>query len=830
MPIVCETAFTQNEEYNTYFNIFKNYTLSDFQKWSIKAIVDEQHILITAATGSGKTLPAEFAIQYFVEKGKKVIYTTPIKALSNTKLSDLRNKYPDISFGIITGDVTDNPDADVLIMTTEILTNTLFNQELKSSALSFDIDIENELAAVVFDEVHYINDEDRGSVWEQAILKLPPHIQLIMLSATINKPEEFAAWIESAKAKQTSPLTHEYKQVYLAPSHGRIVPLTHYFWLTTHKSTFKTAKGTEYEEKLNSLMNKPILLNDHNNVYNSTNTNKVNEIVRYFQKNRLYVKRQFALDTLIRHLKQNNGLPAICFVFSRKNVEIAAKEIGFSVLEDDSEIPQIIEKECRNILAKKLSNYQEYLELPEYYELLNLLKKGIAIHHAGILAVFREMIEMLFEKKYIKLLFATETLAVGVNFSTTSVIFTGIEKFNGTTMRTLYPHEYKQMAGRAGRRGIDKVGNVWLCANLFHNFDTAEIKHMVTGPPQTLISKFKISYPLTLNIMEKNENVSGFVSQSLMNADIDSIIKSYNDEIKKLETEVQEKEQIIKMARTPFEIISNYSEIEKKISSASNKQRKKLIRELKNLEETHQYLKQDMEHGREITKLKSSIITQTSYKTNAQNHINYIVEQTIGLLKSKNFIETGDEDKRIVNDKGKIASLFKEIHPLMITDIIYNTKSFHDYSIEEIVGFFACFTNVSICDDMKTHVPISSSEKLNDLSNTMNKLLDEYYDLEVKYDINTGSNYDRNFDIQQYLMNWCRASDEIMCKGVLNDMKGDTDIFLGEFIKAILKINNIALEVERAAEVMQNLELVEKMRQIPILTLKYVATNQSLYI
>ena len=164
-------------------------------------------------------------------------------------------------------------------------------------------------------------------------------------------------------------------RVYLAPSHGRIVPLTHYFWLTTHKSTFKTAKGTEYEAKLNTLMNKPILLNDHNNVYNSTNTNKVNDIVRYFQKNRMYVKRQFALDTLIRHLKQNNGLPAICFVFSRKNVEIAAKEIGFSVLDDDSEIPQIIEKECRNILAKKLPNYQEYLDLPEYYDLLNLLKK-----------------------------------------------------------------------------------------------------------------------------------------------------------------------------------------------------------------------------------------------------------------------------------------------------------------------------------------------------------------------------------------------------------------------------------------------------------------------
>ena len=830
MVIKCDQPFTENEQYNSHFRLYDKLELSNFQKWSFKAIVDQQHILITAATGSGKTLPAEFAIQYFIEKGKKVIYTTPIKALSNTKLSDLRNKYPHISFGIITGDVTDNPDADVLIMTTEILTNTLFNQELNSTALSFDIDIENDLAAVVFDEVHYINDEDRGSIWEQAIIKLPPHVQLIMLSATINKPEMFASWIEIEKSKQSSLLNQEHKQVYLAPSSHRIVPLTHYIWLTTHNSTFKNAKGTEYEEKLNSLMNKPILLNDHNNQYNTTNTNKVDDIISYFKKNRIYVKRQFALDTLIRHLKKTDGLPAICFVFSRKNVEYAAKEIGFSVLENDSEIPLIIEKECRNILAKKLTNYKEYLELPEYYELLELLKKGIAIHHAGILAVFREMIEMLFEKKYIKLLFATETLAVGVNFSTTSVIFTGIEKYNGSTMRILYPHEYTQMAGRAGRRGIDKVGKVWLCANLFHNFEPSELKHMITGPPQTLVSKFKISYTLTLNIIEKNENVVNFVSQSLMNTDINKAIKSYDNGISELETNIQEYENMLKIERTPKDIIIKYTDLQKKLSSGSNKQRKKIQREVSNLEETHNFLKDDVEIFNEITKLKSLIISHYSSKTNATNHINYLVDQTVDLLKSKNFINKNEDNSLSITERGKITSLFKEIHPLMITDIIHDTNYFHDFSAEEIAAFFACFANINVSDDFKTHIPISSSQKLNDLSTTMHTLLDEYYDLEVSYDINTGSNYERNFDIQQYIINWCNAEDEELCKGVLNDMKNDTGIFLGEFIKAILKINNIAVEVEKAAELMKNLELLEKMKKIPDLTLKYVATNQSLYI
>ena len=223
------------------------FELSDFQKWAIKYMMEGQHVLITAHTGSGKTLPAEFMIQMFTKlrEEKKVIYASPNKALSNQKLHDMRLKYPDISFGLLTGDVKDNPDADVLIVTTEILRNTLFNKRIAEETssdmpLSFNIDLETELGGVVFDEVHYINDPDRGSVWEQSILLLPPHVQLLMLSATIDKPESFSNWIQGEKEKQAKAIGIEPKIVALAPTYERVVPLTHYMWLSTHRSMNKT--------------------------------------------------------------------------------------------------------------------------------------------------------------------------------------------------------------------------------------------------------------------------------------------------------------------------------------------------------------------------------------------------------------------------------------------------------------------------------------------------------------------------------------------------------------------------------------------------------------
>ena len=240
------TCYNDNENYNDYFSYF-NFPLSDFQKGAIESIVTGNHCLVTAHTGSGKTLPAEFAIEYFKKQGKKVIYTGPIKALCNQKLYDFRKKYPHISFGILTGDIKDNPEADVLIMTTEILRNTLFNKEIiekdknvinKSPLLSFEMDFQTELGAVVFDEVHYISDDDRGSVWEQSLILLPSHIQLIMLSATIDKPEIFAKWIEDLKINNNNK-----KEVYLCSTYHRVVPLIHYNWLSVLNQTKRSEEG-----------------------------------------------------------------------------------------------------------------------------------------------------------------------------------------------------------------------------------------------------------------------------------------------------------------------------------------------------------------------------------------------------------------------------------------------------------------------------------------------------------------------------------------------------------------------------------------------------------
>ena len=839
MVLLCDKEFSENEKYQEYFDmVASGFELSDFQKWAVKAIVEGDHILITAHTGSGKTLPAELAILYFVAQGKRVIYTAPIKALSNTKLADLRRKYPHISFGIITGDITDNPEADVLIMTTEILPNTLTNQQLRKDAgqqsvpLSFEMDIENDLAAVVFDEVHYINDRDRGGVWENAIMMLPPHVQMIMLSATIDKPEGLAEWIESNKNLQAKEAEQAPKTVYLAPTTHRVVPLTHYMWLTTHKSVPKKCKGTKYEAKIPEYVDKPVILKDANGTFNDKNYHAVADIANHLRQNRWWVKRQYVLDGLVRHLKANGGLPAICFVFSRKHVELAAKEICFSLFDEGDDTPSIIEKECRKILATRLQNHTEYLNLPEYRVMIELLQKGIGIHHAGILPVFREMTEILFEKRMIKLLFATETLAVGINFSTTSVIYTGVSKFDGHGMRLLHPSEYTQISGRAGRRGIDKVGKVWLCANLFEMDSVTAFKHMLTGPPQTLVSKFKISFTLGLNICAssaKGRSLFKYANRSMITQDIDKEVATYEKDINDAEATVARKKSELHASRTPIETLNELQEKRDRLNLVSNKQRKKLLREISAMEEGNKFIKQDMEKLGSLRAAEEELVKLSGYKVGAETYIASCVDRTVQLLNKTGFI-VRNHDSDSITDTGLMAGQFQEIHPLAMAQLISDTEYFESLDATELAGLFACFANVSVSDDKKLHYPSTSSSTLNGITQKLDGLLDTFYDHEVANRLESGSSYDRCFYLQHATMNWCKAEDEAACRDVLNDLASSNGVFLGEFVKSLLKINNVAAEIERAAETMQRVDLMEKVRKIPVMTLKYVATNQSLYV
>ena len=798
------------------------------------------------------TQPAEFAIDYFKEKGKKVIYTGPIKALCNQKYYDFKNKFPHISFGILTGDIKDNPEADVLIMTTEILRNTLFstlisdNNNSKNINLHFQMDFNNELGAVVFDEVHYIGDADRGNVWEQSIILLPPHVQLIMLSATIEKPEIFANWIEKEKNKTYETIK---KNLYLCPTYERVVPLTHYGWLSTNKSIFKIAKNTNYENKLKEYVNKPIQLSDNNGKFNEVNYYAINDILNYFYKNRNFVKRHFVLNDIVRYLNNNNMLPAICFIFSRKNVEVCAHEIEITLFEEGSKIPSIIKKECENILRSKIKNYKEYTELDEFKNLVSLLQKGIAIHHAGIMPLLREMVEMLFDKGYIKLLFATETFAVGINMPTKTVIFTSLSKFNGENgLRYLLPHEYTQMAGRAGRRGLDKVGHVIHCNNLFDNPLSTDYRKIVTGSPKMLKSQFKISFNLVLNIIassKKNEaniestiesnneydfkKLKDFMEKSFIQNDILKEIEQYNNDLSKLDMQIDEMKNGIDSGdifNTEKTIIDNYYNLLDKLKNSSQKQKKKIQRDIIELEQDNKYLKRDIEKYDEYYELCEERNKTNNFAVNAINYIDTNIKLIINILNKENFIDNSYN----LSDKSYISMQLQEVNSLAMADAYVKYNGFQDITSQELVCIFSCFTNISLQEDKRNINPSKKIPNIYQVSKYIVERIEYYKNEETINELYTGMEYEYNYDLIDYLYDWCNCNNENECKYVIDIMKCDTEIFLGEFIKAILKINNIALEMENICETLHNVNLLQKLREIPDLTLKYVATNQSLYI
>ena len=848
MVFICSEPFTENEQYQQYFDYFQGFELSDFQKWAVKSIVTNNHVLITAHTGSGKTLPAEFIIQYYANmpdshKRRKIIYASPIKALSNQKLYDMRRKFPHISFGLLTGDCKDNPEADVLIMTTEILRNTLFNKQINKQMkendksevpLSFDLDIENELAGVVFDEVHYINDADRGSVWEQSLLLLPPQVQLVLLSATIDKPEEFAKWVETSKNSQNRELKLPEKTMYLASTNHRVVPLKHYMWISCHNWLLKDKADQMKQSALSGLVNRPIPILGNDKRFDEKKYYEVYNSIKYTQLKRDYIKREFILNGMVRYLKKNNMLPAICFIFSRKNVEMAAKEINFSLFDGETEghMATNVHKECRSILASKLVNYREFLDLPEYNDLMKLLEKGVAIHHAGMITILREIVELLFEKGYIKMLFATETFAVGLNMPTKTVVFTGLSKFNGSTMRPLFSHEYTQMAGRAGRRGLDTIGHVIHCNNLFEIPDASDYRKMLTGPPQKLESKFKISYSLGLNVVAsggENETViREFVDSSLLNSDIQKEVAYYLSETDKVVKEINNKKTQIETCKTPIDAMRDYEELTIKQQNCKQKQAKQIKRQLENLKDNHPNLERDIKLYDSMSSLHGSVdvnIRQTdAASTMIQRGVNKIVELLVG----EDFIENND-DKLHLNEAGIIASQIQEAHPLVLSKIMTETEYFKDFTTRELTSLFSCFICISLPEDTKINEPKTNSELVNNVSLDMKNKLLHFERKELETNIDSGVSHNICFDLQQEILDWVDADNEETCKEILERAK-QKGVFTGEFIKAILKINNIADEFVKICETINHVQLLEKIKEIPNKTLKYIITNQSLYI
>ena len=769
-----------------------------------------------------------------------------------------------------------NPEADVLVVTAEILLNKLYQLKsgkteillnkdksggtiIKNPSNSFDMDIENELACVIMDEVHYVNDKDRGFVWETTMMMLPQHVQMVMLSATIDKPENFAKWCENIH-----PIP---RQVYLTNTTHRVVPLTHYSFITATQTAFKTIKDKATQEEIRRSIDKPLVIQDPNGGFNDINYRTIAKTLKLFDDNDIRIKRQHVLNKITEHLVENELLPALCFVLSRKQLEVCAHEVTTNLLEFDSKVPYIIDRECDQII-RKLPNYKEYSHLPEYLDMVALLRKGIAIHHSGVTPILKEMVELLYSKGYIKLLFATETFSVGINMPTKSVIFTDVNKFDGNTNRVLYAHEYVQMAGRAGRRGLDKIGYCFHLNNLFRDTSATAYKTMMNGKPQMLTSKFKISYNLLLNLVDNGDaDLVGFAKKSMVTDDLTGKMKHVSSEMDKCQKEIDRLDLCFDTMRTPLTILDQYMDLQMNKDKYANKKRKELEKEMQKIKDEHKYVEQDTATIDKWNKKREELRELRNQYDGLNNYINDDVENVLYLLREDGFLVTltsktitsevsvaseatviSEEivkiessitestllsetsvEKECLTLKGKMASQLREVHCLVFARLLED-GILYKLSTIQLISLFSCFTNISVQEGVEDFTPMTDDIVVKGIINSINAMYDEYQQTEIYYRINTGADYNIHYDLLNYVEDWTKCENVDDCKLVLQRLASEKEIFLGEFVKALLKINNIGAEMEKIAEMIGNIDFLSKLREIPILTLKYVVTNQSLYV
>ncbi|ESO92619.1 hypothetical protein LOTGIDRAFT_162536 [Lottia gigantea] len=442
------------------------FILDPFQKEAILCLENYQSVLVSAHTSAGKTVVAVYAIAMSLREKQRVIYTSPIKALSNQKYRELYEEFQDV--GLMTGDVTINPTASVLVMTTEILRSMLYRGS----------EIMREVAWVIFDEIHYMRDKERGVVWEETIILLPDNVHYVFLSATIPNARQFAEWI-----------CHLHKQpCHVVYTDYRPIPLQHYLFPSGGDGLHLVVdeSGDFREENFNTAMS---VLKD------------AGDAAKGDQKGRKGGSK--AQDSncfkIVKMIMERNFAPVVVFSFSRKECEgygMSMAKLDFNTVEEKKLVEEVF-----NNAIDALSD--EDKKLPQVEHVLPLLKKGVGIHHSGLLPILKETIEILFSEGLIKALFATETFAMGLNMPARTVLFTSARKFDGKDFRWLTSGEYIQMSGRAGRRGLDERGIVILMIDEKMSPDVG--KNLLKGLPDPLNSAFHLTYNMVLNLLRVEE-------------------------------------------------------------------------------------------------------------------------------------------------------------------------------------------------------------------------------------------------------------------------------------------------------------------------------------
>jgi superfamily II RNA helicase len=426
------------------------FELDPFQLQAIAALQAGKSVVVCAPTGSGKTLIGEYAIHAALADHRRVFYTTPLKALSNQKLRDFRHQFGDDNVGLLTGDTSVNRDAPILVMTTEIFRNMLYGTPIGEVGTSL-----TDVEVVVLDECHYMNDRQRGTVWEESIVYCPAEVQLVALSATVANSQQLTDWIHKVHGDTE-----------LIYSDFRPVPLEHSFCNNKGFFPLLDSSNQKINPRLKPLTNKPPSKEERHKIVPP-------------------------IGAVISHLRQRDMLPAIYFIFSRRGCDKSVTDLGNVSLVNAEESlrlkPQIDAFIAANPEIGKPSH-------------IDALYRGIAAHHAGILPAWKGFVEELFQQGLIKVVFATETLAAGINMPARTTVISSISKRTDRGHRLLNASEFLQMAGRAGRRGMDEVGYVVTVQTPFEG--AKEAAHLATSSADPLVSQFAPSYGMVMNLLQ----------------------------------------------------------------------------------------------------------------------------------------------------------------------------------------------------------------------------------------------------------------------------------------------------------------------------------------
>jgi superfamily II RNA helicase len=813
--------------------IVYSFPLDIWQSHAVAAIHAGHNVLVTAKTGSGKTLVGEYQIAYSLKQGKRVFYTTPIKSLSNQKYHDLKHLFPSYSVGIMTGDMKSNPEADIVVMTTEILRNLLFKQSTPTASIGIagQISLSN-VGAVVFDEVHYINDPDRGHVWEETLILLPTDVQLILLSATIDSPDEFASWLGEVKRR---PIT-------LLKTTHRIVPLIHgVFDASTPKDhlplrPLKMGDEEPYDGAVYTqwLKERASRAKAADNWAAKVGTAKAAGDSVAGSKDKVKLQSfTHTLNQCVQELQERDLMPALFFVMSRKDCERYASQVAGSLISSTDTA------NIQHIMKFHLHPYQETIQhLPQYHQLTALLERGIAFHHSGVLPLLKEIVELLFARGLIKVLFCTETFAVGLNMPARTVVFLDMKKpaNEGGGFRPFRADEYIQMAGRAGRRGKDSRGIViYLPAR--QPVEPDELRSVFCGGLQPLESRLQFHYDFILKAIYNTQfggaaaSGGGHLWETLMN-------ESFWNAQRKSAACISERQLVDKEAALSYITLSetqraeleHRDKLKQDLKILTNSAKRKVATELEQWTARHagpqwsaaaEAYEQYKRIYTECRKLRSVLDELTSHDHSAR------ITPLLGALHEWGALGSSEHETPTLSRFGILATEVNEANPLLVARL-YESQILKDVSAHLIVAVLASTIVDNESLDKTVHpydLPPSIPLQVKHTLVTMDEWGQKGAHFDAKYNINSPEYF---WSLSTF---WVQiAYDWVVHKKSAAEITSTYGIYEGNLMRGLHKLSAVVNEWICMATYLADVDMLEKMKNIPEQILRDIAVPESLYL